>query len=282
MEKGIARGASSRKGQASADGDRMTAIGTPADKRLRQAGLTLLVWLVATVLIGAVLRQDRPTSLGELIAGLSSGVAWNVVLGLTVLTLATRLFGWKDLGFNRPDGRAVLRLMWFPGLTLLPIFLMSFAIGLPPGRAIGFLVLNTTLVALSEEWMFRGVLFRALSARLRLWPAILLTAFLFGAIHVLNIFAFGDVAQAAGQATAAMMTGLLLGALLLRTGSIWPPVVFHMAWNFGLLLVTYEAAQHPMLEDPLTLDAYLVPLVIVTPNLLYALFLLRRVRNLPG
>lgn len=259
----------------------MNTSGILSDKRLRQALLSLLIWLAASILFGAILRPERPASMADLIAGLSTGIAWNVVLGLAVLAVLTRLFRWTDLGFNLPDGRAVLRLMWFPILTLLPIFALAFAIGLPPDRAVGYLALNTALVALSEEWMFRGILFRALSARLRLWPAILLTAFLFGAVHVLNVLAIGDWGQAVGQAVAATMTGLLLGALLLRTGSIWPPIVFHMFWNFGLLLVTYEAAQQPLPVEPPPLEAYLVPLTIVMPNLLYALFLLRRVRNTP-
>lgn len=265
-----------------ADRDSMDTSVTPSHKRLRQGGLSLVIWLVAGILVGAALRRERPSSMAELIAGLSTGIAWNVVLGLAVLACLTRFFRWTDLGFNRPDGRVALRLMWFPILTLLPIFALACAIGLPPDRAIGYLAINTALVALSEEWMFRGIVFRALSAHLRLWPAILLTAFLFGAVHVLNVFAMGDLGQATGQAVAATMTGLLLGALLLRTGSLWPPIVFHMFWNFGLLLVTYESAQQLLPEGPLPLEAYLVPLTIVMPNLFYALFLLRKVRNAPA
>lgn len=254
---------------------------TPTNTRLRQAGLTLLAWLSVTIFLGAFLRQDKPASTADLIAALSSGVAWNVVLALGVLALATRLYGWRDLGFTAPHWRAVILLMWFPLLCLAPIFALAVFIGLPPGRALAFFALNTTLIAVSEEWMFRGILYHALSARLRPWPAILLTSLGFGAIHVLNVFAFADLSQAAGQAVAAMMTGLLLLALRIRTGSIWTSVVFHMVWNFGLLLIAYEAAQQPMPQGPLPLEAYLVPLIIVTPNLLYALVLLRKVRNRP-
>lgn len=251
------------------------------DIRLRQALLTLALWLFATLGIGMFLRQDGVSSIAELIALLSQGVAWNLVLGIAVLAVATRVFGWSDLGFRATPLWQALRLMWFPILMLLPIFALSVAIGLPTLSAVGFLALNTLLIALSEEWMFRGVLFRAMAARRRLWPAILLTSVIFGSIHVLNSFSYGDLAQSSVQAVAATMTGLLLGALLIRTGSIWPSIAMHMLWNFGLLLVTLKAVQYQQPQQPPTLQALLVSMAIVMPNLFYALYLLRKVRTAP-
>lgn len=243
---------------------------------LPRAVLTLIAWLAATITAGALLRAENTDSITEVIGFLSSGLAWNVVAGLVVLALATRLLGLRDLGFGPPDLRATARLVWFPILTLLPFYAIGFAIGLPPPRALLFLAVNTALVALSEEWMFRGVLFRGLRSRLRIWPAIALTSVLFGSVHVLNAFALGDLRLATAQAVAAAMTGLLLIALMLRTGSIWTAVVYHMVWNFGVLLVAYETTQYSMPEGPLSLSAYLVPLLVVLPNFLFGLVLLRR------
>lgn len=248
--------------------------------RLPKALLTLLAWLVATAAVGAILRQ-KVSGIAEIVQLLSSVPAWNVVAGILVLALATGVFRWRDLGFGPPRALALARLIWFPILTLLPFYAIAFGVGLPPGRAMLFLAFNTTLVALSEEWMFRGILFRALWTRLRIWPAVALTSILFGAIHVLNAFALGDLRLAAGQAVAAMMTGLLLMALMLRTGSIWTSVVYHMVWNFGILLVGYETAKYPLPDDPLPLTAYLVPMLIVLPNFLFGLILLRKVRDEP-
>lgn len=250
-----------------------------AEIRLRQAVLTLAVWLGATLLAGHLMRGGQVASLADIVAALSEGVAWNLVLGLAILAVATRFFGWTDLGFRAPRPGPTLRLMWFPVLLLSPILALAFAVGPPPARVTAFLALNTSLVALSEEWMFRGILFRALVGRHPIWTAILLTSFVFGSVHVLNGFTFGNLAQSSAQAIAAMMTGLLLVALLIRTGSIWSAVGFHMIWNFGLLLVAYRAAQHPLPTVPEPPEAYLVPLAIVMPNLFYALYLLRMVER---
>jgi membrane protease YdiL (CAAX protease family) len=248
--------------------------------RLTKALLTLLAWLVATAAVGSFMRQ-KTSGVAEIVGLLSSAPAWNVLAGVAVLAIATKQFGWRDLGFGPPKPLAVAKLIWFPILTLLPFYAIALAVGLPPTRAILFFALNTTLVALSEEWMFRGVLFQALRSRLSIWPAVGMTSVLFGAIHVVNAFALGDLRLAAAQAVAAMMTGLLLIALMLRTGSIWTSIAYHMVWNFGILLVAYESSKYSLPEEPLPLTAYFVPMLLVLPNFVFGLILLRKLRGDP-
>jgi uncharacterized protein len=245
--------------------------------RLTRALLTLAAWISAGLVVGAFSRRTSLPSLDEIVRALASGVVLNVVAALVVLSIATWIFRWSDLGFRAPDWSALGRVIWFPVLTLVPLLLLAWGIGLPPGRAIAFLAFNTLLIALSEEWMFRGILFRALSTRLRLAPAVLISSVLFGAFHVLNAFALGDLGMALAQSVAAMMTGLLLVALKLRTGSIWPSVAYHMVWNFGVLLVAHETLEFLPMDSAPPLSAYLTPLLMVLPNLLFALLLLRRI-----
>jgi uncharacterized protein len=246
-------------------------------RRLIRAFLVLAAWIASAFVIGAFRRSATVSNPAEVVTALASGVALNLVAALAVLALGTWIFRWKDLGFRAPDWAALARVMWFPALTLVPLPLLAWGIGFPPGRTMAYLALNTTLIALSEEWMFRGILFRALSGRFRLWPAVLISSVLFGAFHVLNAFALGDLRMALAQSVAAMMTGMLLVALVLRTGSIWPSVAYHMVWNFGVLLVAHETLQFLSPDGSPPLSAYLTPVLIVSPNLLFALFVLRKV-----
>ena len=251
-------------------------------RRLTRAFLVLAAWTAGAFVTGALSRSVAVSNAAEIVTALASGLALNLVAALAVLALATRLFRWGDLGFRAPHWGELVRVMGFPLLTLAPLPLLAWGIGFPPGPAVAYLALNTALIALSEEWMFRGILFRALLARFRLWPAVLITSVLFGAFHVLNAFTLGDLRMALAQSVAAMMTGMLLVALVLRTGSIWPAVAYHMVWNFGLLLVAHETLEHLPLDTAPPLSAYLMPMLIVSPNLFFALFLLRKVRRVDG
>ena len=112
-----------------------------------------------------------------------------------------------------------------------------------------------------------------------MWPAILLTSVLFGGVHVFNVFITGQLVDATAQALAAMMSGFIFMALLLRTGSLWVPIAYHALFDMSIFLATSGAAGAESEPGPSTLVRFLAPMALDVPNLLYALFLLRKVRN---
>jgi membrane protease YdiL (CAAX protease family) len=81
--------------------------------------------------------------------------------------------------------------------------------------------------AISEELVFRGILFRWIEEFGGSWMALLLTSAFFGAAHLSNpnaswIAAFGIAFEA----------GVMLGAAYMLTRSLWLPMGIHAAWNF--------------------------------------------------
>jgi len=157
--------------------------------------------------------------------------------------------------------------------------------GFPPGPIVFYVLLNTFLVGVSEEVMFRGVLFRALLENMRIWPAIILTSLLFGAVHTLNGFNTGDWGAALLQSMAAAMSGMLFVAIVIRTGSIWPAIIFHWLWDGMLFMMSVAAslakgaAADPSLQADLGAGSVVYPLLLALPNFLWALWLLRKVRD---
>ena len=173
-----------------------------------------------------------------------------------------------------PRPASSLRVLWFPALYLLFFALLPAVLGLPPAGTLLFIALNTALIGLSEEWMFRGVLFQGLRSRLAMWPAILLTSLLFGTVHVLNVITTGQLAEAVVQAVAAFMSGMVLLALLIRT-----PIVYHALWDFGTFVTSATSPKTGGPADFAQGWTWTLPILIVLPNFLYGLFLLRKVRN---
>jgi len=252
----------------------MTAIRDP--RRLPIAVATYIGWTLVT-LFGTRWASDG--SKKPLIETVTHGISWNLAMAVGLLALVTLAMRWRDLKFVAPRPARSLLILWFPALYLLFFALLPALLGLPPAGTLLFIALNTALVGLSEEWMFRGVLFQGLRSRLTMWPAILLTSLLFGAVHVLNVITTGQLLEAVVQSVAAFMSGMLLLALLIRTGSIWVPIAYHALWDF----VTFvTSATRPKTAGPVDFAqgwTWALPILIVLPNFLYALFLLRKVRN---
>jgi membrane protease YdiL (CAAX protease family) len=99
---------------------------------------------------------------------------------------------------------------------------------LPPGgpRPLAVDLFALAIVpALCEETLFRGALVPALVPRGRVL-AVAVSAILFGAYHA-SIYRFFPVT----------LLGLLLGALRVRSRSLWPSIAFHAANNILVVLL---------------------------------------------
>jgi len=142
-----------------------------------------------------------------------------------------------------------------------------------------WILFNTFLVGLSEELMFRGVLLQAFRRTVSIWPAVALTTLVFGAIHILNVFMTGDLRTALLQAATAALTGLPFIALRLRTGSLWPPIVVHGLWDFATFTVSASRGveSHTVGSGGPGAPMAFMPMLLVLPNALYGLWLMRRI-----
>lgn len=89
-------------------------------------------------------------------------------------------------------------------------------------------IVRNLTTGLREELLVRLVLFRLAMRAFGLWPALAISALLFGAGHLANPNA-GVVPALA----IAVEAGLMLAAFYLLTGRIWMAVGVHAAWNFA-------------------------------------------------
>ena len=73
------------------------------------------------------------------------------------------------------------------------------------------------------------------------------------------------------------MTGTMLVAIRLRTGSLWPCIIIHMLWD--LLMLTIASNQPAPGAGPSgSVAIQFLPLLIVLPNFIYGVILMRRLR----
>lgn len=144
-----------------------------------------------------------------------------------------------------------------------------------------------TAAGVTEEVLFRGLLFRILSKAVGTWGALALTSGLFGAAHLANPGA------TLGSAIAiAVEAGILLGAAYVATGGLGVPIGIHIGWNFcegsifGMVVSGSNATAslvHGSLEGPTVLTGGAFgpenSIVAVILCLLVALYFVRRMWN---
>ncbi len=81
------------------------------------------------------------------------------------------------------------------------------------------------VIPIAEELLYRGVVFKRLRVFLGVWPAILLSAIIFGAVHA-NLVQF----------LYAGILGVLLAFLLQSTGKLYAPILGHIAANVAAVI----------------------------------------------
>jgi CAAX protease family protein len=168
-----------------------------------QPWLTLAVGVLTAVLSVVVYRwvvrrtEHRPPA--ELSARGAGGAVWGTLLGAA-------LFG------------AVVLNLAFLG------FYEVHGLGSVPG-AVGLLGFMAA-AAVTEELLYRGVLFRIVEGWTGTWIALVLTGALFGLSHLAN-----PNASLWGAFAIAIEAGGMLTAAYVATRTLWVPIGLHFGWN---------------------------------------------------
>lgn len=185
---------------------------------------------------------------------------------------ATILIGvmrwWKETGFTAPSQWKNLRFLIIPLVLLVgpTLFLQP---QFPPLNRAVILIVVTLLIGFQEEAIFRGVLLRAFMPRGAM-QAVLISAALFGLIHVNSFLVGRDPMFVISQIVASFLGAIGLGALRIRTNTIVPLILLHALNDFLQFSATggLEAGE---------VASYIPILKIVISGLmaLYGLYLLR-------
>ncbi len=81
--------------------------------------------------------------------------------------------------------------------------------------------------AITEELLFRGIVFRLIEEWAGTWIALVISAIAFGLLHAAN-----PGATWVSTLAIALEAGVLLAAAFVVTRNLWLPIGLHFAWNF--------------------------------------------------
>jgi hypothetical protein len=223
--------------------------------------------VLRTIFLGIALFVGAFLTLRQLLSGdASSGERINALIG----SFAAWTFAWlaaiwfvfvrgrgmsfADLGYTIADRRWAL-IGVGAGFGALPLAfivaaLLRPALGSDPApnlqqyfgsggdftifHAMTMLLYGGFLVPLTEELLFRGLVFRWLRQRLDFWPAAFISAAVFGIAH-----------GTADKAVIAGLLGLALAWLFERSRSLAPAILLHQTYNSLALMLTFAAVWLP-------------------------------------
>jgi hypothetical protein len=158
-----------------------------------------------------------------------------VVYGIVAVALAiwaTVTRRWSGLGYRRVSiarGPAVVGSGVAAAVLLLALTTSSGPVqqGLTSWTGlVGFVL----LVAFVEETLFRGVFVSVLRSR-GVVLAVVVSATAFAFAHAVNVLGGESTADAVRQVAFALGFGLVAAVLYVRSGSLWPSLVFHAAFD---------------------------------------------------
>lgn len=198
----------------------------------RKFRFPVLLAATAVVMVLASLVNAAVGGLGplSLVVGLATAAA-----GLFAYTRLSRWIEHRDSVPELAREKARPGLLWGSAIgagafvaTMLLIALFGGWDHLSGGTFWGFVASIGLMAsaAVNEELVFRGVVFRITQERFGTWPALVLSAVLFGGSHLLN-----SGATLWGGVSIAVEAGVMLGASYVFTRSLWLPIGIHFAWN---------------------------------------------------
>lgn len=191
--------------------------------------LACLIVFIATQNISARLLKDTGKELRNLIKGILASIA--------VIATYRLFFGWaekravtelsRNIALNLGLGMAIG--ITIQCLTILVIYL-NHGFKIVSVNPASFVIIPLTValtVAIFEEILIRGIIFRIIEEKLGSYIALLISAIIFGALHLFN-----PNATIISATCIAIEAGLLLGAAYIYSRSLWLPIAIHFAWNF--------------------------------------------------
>lgn len=207
-------------------------------KKVLKAILITLSFVLTVGIISsaAMMLFDNPSDHISFISGgaqLIYLIAAVVILKLRKVKISEKcgLVGAPFISFLIPVGAGFCFSVFSSTLQeilTIPKFLMGETANTVGNSVAAFIAAIYVIAPITEEFVFRGMIMTGLRRALSAVPSVLVSAVLFGAIHLMT----GSIITAVH----AMLGGLIFGLAYEKTGSLFSAIAAHLAGNLGGLI----------------------------------------------
>jgi len=155
----------------------------------------LFYWIYVALFEGRPLSE---LSVGSLVPQMGLGLLLGLGFISLIILFISFFDGYEIHGLNKPE-------------VMIPVLFMAIQAGI------------------FEEILTRGALFRIVEDGLGTWWSILISALIFGFLHIWN-----PNATVFSSLSIAITAGVILALFYVLTRKLWVPIGIHIAWNFTL------------------------------------------------
>jgi membrane protease YdiL (CAAX protease family) len=171
------------------------------------------------------------------------------------------------VGLTKVEPQDIKESLFYAPLTIIVlangVFFFDATI---PVLDIAMVIVFMAFVAFAEEFLFRGLLLRAIEERSNTAAAVLIAGLCFGFGHIVNLLnGFTGIEQII-QIVLAALIGIVLSVLFVRTRSCVPGIIFHFFFNIASAL--------SMEIEPLI--NYIMVGIIIAISSAYLVYMLRK------
>jgi membrane protease YdiL (CAAX protease family) len=155
-----------------------------------------------------------------------------LVFAVLLLVYTQKRDLWTALGLVKVSPEDIKSSLYYMPLGVMVLangaFLFDTA---KPAREISMIIAFMVCIGFLEEFLFRGMLFRAVEGQSGTKRAVIISGLMFGFGHIVNLLNGYTGAKQIMQIVMACMIGLVLSVLFVRTKSIVPGMAFHFVFN---------------------------------------------------
>jgi hypothetical protein len=190
-------------------------------------------------IVACLLYLIGRTFIGSLISftGISEpwfySIAEGIVIALTVIMILIRRSESPEYGIQKGAYKGSLKYM-LP-LTFLALMLIPYFFLIPVIEPLPAAILHIIYVGVMEEFIFRGLVFRAVEIITDENKAIIISSILFGLFHLVNLSGDDPVWYVVLQVAFTAAIGLGFAVLRAKTGSIFACMIIHAVLDINAL-----------------------------------------------
>ena len=228
--------------------------------------LSFIIVFIVTLIISSIITAIFQPILGIFVPEVSSFIA-TIIAGIIIAIIYIYIF--KIKGFFSFSNYKLGLILISPSIILVITNLLDPAFAIPTTGILAVTIIISGIApGIFEEILFRGIVISYLMKMFRnsknIIPIVIVSALIFGILHLANVLLGAQLDVTIFQFFSTFSIGILFGAVYLRTGNLWIPIILHSLNDIAAFCCTSAISTQGVIQTGFVLDWLTILTIIVS------------------